>query len=189
MRVAGGIHRGKALAAPKSRDIRPTSERTRQALFNILEHGVEGFTLTDARVCDLFAGTGALGLEALSRGARFCLFVDDLAEARALIRRNVEALGATGHSKIWRRDATSLGRAVPMPPFDLLFADPPYGKGFGEKALSIAVSGGWLTENAICVMEEDAKSEIGEIEGLEQFDKRTYGDTQVVFFRRTNHPA
>lgn len=184
MRVVGGTHRGKALAAPKSRAIRPTSDRTREALFNILEHGVDGFTLENARVCDLFAGTGALGLEALSRGARFCLFIDEAAESRALIRTNVEALGATGHSKIWRRDATSLGKAPPMLPFDLVFADPPYGKAYGEQALKIAVEGGWLVDGAICVLEEDAKSKIGAIAGLEPFGQRVYGDTQVVFFQR-----
>ena len=136
MRVVGGKHRGRALAGPKNPAVRPTSDRTREALFNILAHGIDGFKLEDCRVLDLFAGTGALGLEALSRGARFCLFIDEAAASRALIRRNVEALGATGHSKIWRRDATRLGRIENMPVFDLLFADPPYGKGLGEKAIA-----------------------------------------------------
>ncbi len=185
MRIVGGNHKGKALAAPKSRAIRPTSDRTREAVFNVLAHGIEDFAMKDARVCDLFAGTGALGLEALSRGARFCLFVEESAEARALIRRNVEAVGAQGVSKIWRRDATRLGRVAPMEPFDLIFADPPYGKGLGEKALASALAGGWIAQNAICILEEDANVSIADIAGLKQIDLRAYGDTQVVFLVRS----
>ena len=109
---------------------------------------------------DLFAGTGALGLEALSRGASYCLFVEDHPDARGAIRENVEALGLTGVSKIWRRDATGLGPAAPMQPFTLLFADPPYGKGLGERALVAAAEGGWLTPAAICVLEERADARL-----------------------------
>ncbi|MGI9483805.1 MAG: 16S rRNA (guanine(966)-N(2))-methyltransferase RsmD [Hyphomicrobiales bacterium] len=184
MRIVSGNHKGKALSGPKSRAIRPTSDRTRESLFNILSHGIEGLELEGARVLDLFAGTGALGLEALSRGARFCLFIEESAEARALVRRNVEAMGATGASKIWRRDATRLGRSAPMARFDLIFADPPYGKGLGEEALASALEGGWLADGAICVLEEEATAEISPVAGFEKIDGRTYGDTQIIIFRK-----
>lgn len=185
MRIVGGTHKGATLAAPKSRATRPTSDRTREALFNILEHGVAGFSLSGARVLDLFAGTGALGLEALSRGAKFCLFVEDAAEARALIRRNVETLKATGSSKIWRRDATKLGLAAQLGSFDLVFADPPYGRGLGEAALLSALDGGWLSENALCVLEEEKRTAIAPVKGLTLTGQRTYGDTQLVLFRKS----
>ena len=183
MRVVGGSLRGSRLATPAARAIRPTSDRTREALFNILAHGVEDFDLEDVRALDLFAGTGALGIEALSRGARYCLFIDNGAEARGLVRRNVEALGLTGCTKVWRRDATRLGEAGTMEPFGLVFADPPYGQGLGEQALTSALAGGWVRPDAIVVLEEDAGAEIAEIDGLIQIDRRTYGDTQVVIFR------
>jgi 16S rRNA (guanine966-N2)-methyltransferase len=152
-------------------------------VFNILAHGIDGFTLEDARVMDLFAGTGALGLEAISRGSRFCQFVDESAEARGLIRRNSDALGVIGLAKIWRRDATNLGPCAPQTPFDLVFADPPYGKGLGEKALSSLVTGGWLSPGAIVVLEEAERTVVAEIAGLTLLDTRIYGDTQVRFYR------
>ena len=127
MRIVGGRLRGRALAAPKSAAIRPTADRLREALFNILLHAY-GDPVTDARVLDLFAGTGALGLEALSRGAAFALLVDDAAPARALMRDNVSTLGLGGTARIFRRDATGLGDVHPIEPFSLVFLDPPYGK-------------------------------------------------------------
>jgi 16S rRNA (guanine966-N2)-methyltransferase len=184
MRVVGGKHKGRRLAAPQSRDIRPTSDRTREALFNVLTHGGEP-ELEGARVLDLFAGTGALGIEALSRGGAFCLFVDQQPDARALIRRNIEELGLTGVSKVWRRDATRLGSPAQMPPFDFIFADPPYGKGLGEQALQGALADGWAHDEALFVLEEKASAEIGDIDGLRQVDKRTWGDTCVRFYHRT----
>jgi 16S rRNA (guanine966-N2)-methyltransferase len=134
-------------------------------------------------VLDLFAGTGALGLEALSRGARSCLFVDDHAESRALIRRNVETLALTGVTRIFRRDATRLGPAERMGPFDLVFADPPYGKGLAERALASAREGGWLASGAVVVVEESADAELSAPEGFAEIDRRRYGDTLVVFLR------
>ena len=131
MRVVGGSLRGRALAAPKSQSIRPTADRLREALFNILVHAYDD-PIAGARVLDLFAGTGALGIEALSRGAAFALFVDDGAEARALLRENVATLGLGGTSRIFRRDATKLGPAHPVEPFSLAFLDPPYGKGLAD---------------------------------------------------------
>src|SRR4051794_24644756 len=148
MRIVGGRFRRRTLSVPKSQAIRPTADRLREALFNILTHSY-GDAVEGARVLDLFAGTGALGLEALSRGAAFVLFVDDGAEARALLRGNVDTLGAGGATKVYRRDATRLGPAHPMEPFSLAFLDPPYGKGLAEQALVSARDGGWLTTEAL----------------------------------------
>jgi 16S rRNA (guanine966-N2)-methyltransferase len=183
MRIVGGTLKGSRLAAPASDRVRPTSDRAREAVFNILAHGIDGFDIEGARVLDLFAGTGALGLEALSRGARSCLFVDDHAESRALIRRNVETLALTGVTRIFRRDATRLGPAERMGPFDLVFADPPYGKGLAERALASAREGGWLASGAVVVVEESADAELSAPEGFAEIDRRRYGDTQVVFLR------
>jgi len=183
MRIIGGKFRGTKLASPKSDVIRPTSDRVREALFNILEHGVENFCLEDARVLDLFAGTGALGLEALSRGARFCQFIDDSTEARGLIRRNIETLNLTGTGKLWRRGATKLGPAGKTTPFDLVFIDPPYGQGLGAQALASARDGGWIRQGSIAVLEEAANADLDAPKGFEPIDKRTYGDTQVVILK------
>lgn len=185
MRVVAGRFRGRALVAPDDMSIRPTSDRVRESVFNILAHGVEDFTLAGARVIDLFAGTGALGIEAVSRGAAFCLFVEEAAEARALIRRNVEALGLTGETRIFRRDATDLGPAGNMEPYGLAFLDPPYGKGLGEKALAGLVDGNWLKPGAICVLEEKAGLALSLPSGLEQLDSRSWGETEVRFLRLT----
>jgi 16S rRNA (guanine966-N2)-methyltransferase len=184
VRIAGGRLRGRKIGAPAGTLTRPTSDRVREALFNILVHGVEGFDLEGARVLDLFAGSGALGLEALSRGAAYCLFVEDNADARGAIRENIEALGLTGASKVWRRDAAKLGPAAPMQPFRLLFADPPYGKGLGELALNAAADGGWLAPRAICVLEERTDAAIVMAQGFELLDRRTYGDTAIHFLRK-----
>jgi 16S rRNA (guanine966-N2)-methyltransferase len=182
MRIVGGQLRGRLLAAPKSLAIRPTADRLRESLFNILVH-THGDPVTGARVLDLFAGTGALGLEAMSRGAAFALFVDDGAEARALLRQNVEALGLGGSTKIFRRDATRLGAAHPLPPFSLVFADPPYGRGLAEKALASARAGGWLAPAALVVVEEAADAGFASPVGFEELDRRTYDDTMFVFLR------
>src|SRR6201996_6344571 len=143
MRVVGGRLKGRNLASPSSRDIRPTADRLRESVFNILVHAYDD-PVEGARVLDLFAGTGALGIEAASRGSAFVLFVDENAEARALLRENVAALGLGGTSRIFRRDATRLGPVHPLAPFSLVFADPPYGRGLAEEALDSARSGGWL---------------------------------------------
>lgn len=183
MRIVAGRFKGTALAGPKSQAIRPTSDRTREAVFNILAHGFKGDAVEGARVLDLFAGSGALGLEALSRGAAFCVFVDEGAEARGLIRQNIEKTRATGITKVFRRDATKLGEVGRIQPFDLVFLDPPYGKGLGEKALSSALKGGWLAEGALLVLEEAAEAEFALSEGFDVLDRRVFGDTQMVFLR------
>jgi 16S rRNA (guanine966-N2)-methyltransferase len=182
MRVVGGRLRGRAIAAPKSKMIRPTADRLRESLFNILTHAFAD-PITGARVLDLFAGTGAFGIEALSRGAAFTLFVDDGAEARALLRANVAALGLGGTSKIFRRDATKLGEARPVPPFSLAFLDPPYGQGLATAALTSARAGDWLTPEAVIVVEEATKAEFAPPEGFREVDRRRYDDTEFVFLR------
>lgn len=183
MRIVAGRFKGRGLATPTSDAIRPTSDRVRESLFNILSHGIEDFSVEGARVLDLFAGTGALGIEAISRGAASCLFVEEEAEARGLIRTNVEALALTGITKLFRRDATNLGPAGKMGQFDLVLLDPPYGKGLGEAALTSAIEGGWLAPRAVVVLEERATTTVTLPTELALLDRRIYGDTQVVISR------
>jgi 16S rRNA (guanine966-N2)-methyltransferase len=182
MRVVGGSLRGRSLAGPKSQAIRPTADRLRESLFNILMHAY-GDPISGARVLDLFAGTGALGIEALSRGAAFALFVDEGAEARALLRENVATLGLGGTTRIFRRDATKLGPAHPIEPFTLAFLDPPYGQGLAERALASARDGGWLTPDALIVVEEATKSAFAAPEGFSELERRVYDDTSFVFLK------
>jgi 16S rRNA (guanine966-N2)-methyltransferase len=181
MRIVAGRLRGRPLAVPEGAHTRPTSDRVREAVFNILEHGIPGFSFADLRVLDLFAGTGALGLEALSRGAAFCLFVEGDTAARGLIRRNIEALGLTGATKVFRRDATDLGTAGNRGGFGLAFLDPPYKRGLGERALASAAAGGWLGAGAVAVIEESRQATIALPPGFSTLDQRTWGDTQVLF--------
>lgn len=183
MRIVAGKFRGRAIAAPAHEGVRPTSDRVRESVFNILSHGIADFDLRGARVIDLFAGTGALGLEAMSRGAAYCLFVEDNADLRALIRTNIEAFGLTGETRIFRRDATDLGPAGKLDSYSLAFLDPPYGKGLGEKALAILSEGKWLTSGAIVVFEERAGTAVNLQAAYDLFDTRTYGDTDVRLLR------
>jgi 16S rRNA (guanine966-N2)-methyltransferase len=184
MRVVGGRFRGRALAAPKSNAIRPTADRLRESVFNVLHHAYDD-PLGGARVLDLFAGTGALGIEAASRGAAFVLFVDDGAEARALLRENVAAFGLGRTSKIFRRDATKLGPAHPIEPFSLAFLDPPYGKNLAPAALTSAREGGWLTSDALVVVEEATKSHFAPPDDFTELERRAYADTEFVFLRQS----
>jgi 16S rRNA (guanine966-N2)-methyltransferase len=181
MRIVGGRLRGRTLAAPKSQAIRPTADRLRESLFNVLTHAYDD-PITGARVLDLFAGTGALGLEAISRGAASTLFIDDGAEARALLRQNVETLGLAAVTRIFRRDATKLGPAHPVEPFSLAFLDPPYGKGLAERALCSAREGGWLINDALVVVEEETGA-FKATGGYEELERRTYDDTEFVILR------
>jgi 16S rRNA (guanine966-N2)-methyltransferase len=183
VRVVGGRLKGRNLAAPSSREIRPTADRLRESLFNILIHAYDN-PIVDARVLDLFAGTGALGIEAISRGAKFALFVDNGAEARALMRNNIEALGLGGVTKVYRRDATNLGPAHPVEPFSLVFLDPPYARGLAEKALVSLRDGGWLTEGALLVVEESKAAAFKAPEEFEELERRAYDDTEFVFLKR-----
>jgi len=182
MRVVGGRLKGRTLASPSTQQIRPTADRLRESLFNILVHAYDD-PVADARVLDLFAGTGALGIEAVSRGAKFTLFVDNGAEARALLRNNVEALGLGGVTKVYRRDATDLGPAHPVEPFSLVFLDPPYRMGLADKAVASLRDGGWLTEGALLVVEEAKAASFAAPEGFEELERRAYDDTEFVFLR------
>ena len=186
MRIVGGAHRGLALAGPPPGrdDIRPTTDRVRESLFNLLAHGPYGDPLPGARVLDLFAGTGALGLEALSRGAATTTFVDQGRAALALLRENVARLGDEG-ARVLARDATRLG-PNPGAPFDLVFLDPPYGRDLGTRALASAQAGGWLAPAALIVLEERAGSAAPP--GLTPLDARRYGDTMISIFRAPEHP-
>lgn len=165
----------------RNRSARPR-DRLRESSFNILAHAY-GDPIPGARVLDLFAGTGALGIEAASRGAVFMLFIDDGAEARALIRENVAALGLGGVSKLFRRDATKLGPAHPLDPFALAFLDPPYGQKLAEQTLASARAGGWLSPEALIVVEEATKSRFAAPEGFTELERRAYDDTEFIFLR------
>jgi 16S rRNA (guanine966-N2)-methyltransferase len=184
----GGRLRGRTLAAPADDAIRPTSDRVREAIFNILTHSSDGFTFEGTKVLDLFAGTGALGIEALSRGAAFCLFVEERAEARGLIRRNVEALGLTGVTKIFRRDATGMGPAGQRGGAGLAFLDPPYDMGLGTRALASLAAGAWLADGAVVVVEERKGASLTLPVGFLATDRRTWSDTEVVFARYRASP-
>ena len=185
MRITGGQFRGRALFEPADNRVRPTSDKVRQAIFNILaHHAFEGFTLDGAKVIDVFAGSGALGIEALSRGAEHVLFIDDSAESRAIIRKNVEALNLTGATKIWRRDAAALGPlgAGAGGPFNLAFLDAPYRKGLTAKALAGLAAGGWLAPRALIVAETAADEHIEAPLELTLLDARDYGDTRLQIY-------
>ncbi|WP_354342444.1 16S rRNA (guanine(966)-N(2))-methyltransferase RsmD [Phyllobacterium ifriqiyense] len=178
MRIVGGKFRGRSLATPETNAIRPTTDRTRESLFNVLAHNYpEKFEST--RVLDLFAGTGALGLEAMSRGARYGIFIEESAQGRGLIRTNIEAFGLNGNTKVFSRDATKLGDAGNVEPFDLVFADPPYGKGLGERAFKAALDGGWLKPDALLILEEEAEAVIAFEARFEIIEERSYGGTII----------
>ena len=188
MRIIGGRFRGKRLSSPGPAatlgHLRPTSDRVREAIFNLLAHGGYGTPPPPEgrRVLDLFAGTGALGLEALSRGAAFAVFVEDHPASRALIRENVEQLGLTGQTKLWRRDATRLGPCRGAA-YDLIFADPPYKSGLGPPAIASARQGGWIAPGAVVVLETALDEPPLAPPGLVAADDRHYGETRVLIFR------
>jgi 16S rRNA (guanine966-N2)-methyltransferase len=181
MRIVGGQFRGLILADPGAGDpaahLRPTTDRVREAIFNLITHGPGGDRVRDARVLDLFAGTGALGLEALSRGAAHVTLVEDGLAGRALIRANIERMRAMGATRLYRRDATDLGPNR-GPGFDLVFLDPPYGLGLGARAIASAVAGGWLNPGATLVWEENAPQPAPP--GFTLHDQRRYGETWVT---------
>ncbi|WP_196259503.1 16S rRNA (guanine(966)-N(2))-methyltransferase RsmD [Pelagibacterium limicola] len=180
MRIVAGKFRGKQLDTPKSADIRPTTDRVREAVFSIIGSKL-GPHLSGHRVLDLFAGTGAMGLEALSRGAETCVFVDTGIEARGLIRGHIESFGIGGQTKLLKRDATDLGPIERLKPATLVFADPPYGKGLGEQAIASGLAGGWIEKGALIVLEERKDGTVTAPEGTAIVDRREYGDTAVTF--------
>lgn len=185
MRIVSGSLKGRAIVTPPGQATRPTSDRARQAVFNILEHAAWSPGVRDARVIDLFAGSGALGFEAISRGAAFCLFVETGEAARGAIRENIDAYGLFGATRIHRRDATDLG---PRPAsagdaFDIAFLDPPYRQGLGEKALASLAAEGWLKPGALAVFERAVDEPAVEIPGFTLLDERDYGAARVLFLR------
>jgi 16S rRNA (guanine966-N2)-methyltransferase len=184
MRIVGGRFKGRKITAPSGMNTRPTTDRTREALFNILAHR-EGVTLEGARVLDLFAGSGALGFEALSRGASFCLFVDNDAGARGAIRDNIEALHLFGETRLHRRPADALGTkpANVGGPFGLVFMDPPYGKGLVAKAVRTVMDGAWLADGALIVAEHAKEEALKLPEAAEPEETRAFGGTEVTFIR------
>lgn len=183
MRVVGGELKGRALASPRGGDLRPTSDKVRQALFNILEHSIDDFEIAGAHVLDLFAGTGALGIEAMSRGAASCVFVEQSPTSRAVIQDNLTTFGLGGVTRVFRRDATKLGPSLKQLRYSLLLLDPPYGQGLAECALKSALDGDWVEDRAIAVIEEEIQAEVELPDGFEQLDHRTYGTTQIVIAR------
>lgn len=185
MRIVGGAFRGRALVAPKGMATRPTADGAREALFNVLAHR-DDFSFEGARVIDLFAGSGALGLEAMSRGAAFCLFVETDAAARGAIRDNVEALGLFGATRIHRRSATALGEkpAGVGDAFTLAFLDPPYGHDLAGPCLAVLRAGGWLAEGALVVVEQSERESPVAAGGYEEIDRRRWGAAQVGLYRR-----
>lgn len=183
MRIVAGRFRGKALTPPKDEAIRPTSDRVRESVFNMLANRF-GPAFEGVRVLDLFAGTGALGIEALSRGAGFAALIDTSPESRGIMRGHVQEFGLGGVTRLLKRDATDLGPIEKFAPFNLVFLDPPYAKGLGEKAIASAAEGGWLSDDALIVLEEKKGVDLVLPEGFEVSDQRDYGDTTIRFIER-----
>jgi len=186
MRIVAGSLKGRSIVAPQGLGTRPTSDRARQAVFNVLEHAAWAESLQDVRVIDLFAGSGALGFEAMSRGAAHALFVEIDDAARGAIRENADTFGVTGSVRVHRRSATDLGErpASTGPAFDLAFLDPPYGKGLGELALAGLLAGDWLKPGALVVLERGSAEPEIETPGYDRLDARDYGAARVLFLRR-----
>lgn len=184
MRIVAGTFKGRRILAPEGNQTRPTTDRVREAVFNLLAHNPDLPSIEGARVIDLFAGSGALGFEALSRGASFCLFVEIAAGARGVIRNNIEEFQLFGNTRIHRRSATDLG-AKPTgvgDPFNYVFLDPPYGRELVVPALRQLVQGGWIAPDTVAVVETPT-DEHPEADGWEQVDQREYGETRVTYLK------
>ena len=191
MRIVAGRLKGRAIVAPDGQGTRPTSDRARQAVFNVLEHAAWAEPLDGARVIDLYAGSGALGFEAMSRGAAFCLFVETDDEARGTIRENADAYGVMGASRVHRRSATDLGvrPGSDSEGFNIAFLDPPYGKGLGEQTLTRLLEGNWLKPGALVVFERGSGEPDIETPGYERLDARDYGAARVLFLKALAHSS
>ena len=185
MRIVAGSLKGRSIVAPEGQGTRPTSDRARQAVFNVLEHAAWAEPLQDARVMDVYAGSGALGFEAISRGAAFCLFVETDEDARGAIRENADAYGVMGRTRVHRRSAVDLGvrPGSDGEAFDLAFLDPPYRKGLGEQTLVRLLEGAWLKPGAIVVFERGSDEPEIDTPGYERLDARDYGAARVLFLR------
>ena len=186
MRIVGGRHRGRRLEAPAGLEVRPTADRTREALFNILDHGRfaadDGVSpLSGARVLDGFCGSGALGLEALSRGAAHATFMDTSATAVAATRANAARLDEAARTTVLRADPT---RPPPAPaPVGVVLLDPPYGSGLGAPALAALAAAGWIARDALCIVEVSAKEPFAPPAGFALLDERRYGKARLTFLR------
>jgi len=178
MRIVAGKYRGRNLLGPKNREIRPTSDRVRESLFAILESGYSHY-LSNARALDLFAGTGAMGLEAISRGVESVVFADSSRPAINLICQNIELLGVADQAKVIRADATRLGPIGDLHPFNLVFADPPYNQGLADKAIHSLITKGWLCQNALIVIEESTDSPPPQLAHCHNLEERKFGDTKI----------
>ena len=189
MRIVGGKYRNRAIVAPKGKSTRPTSDRARENMFNVIEHADWCPPIEGARVVDIYAGSGALGLEAMSRGAAFCLFIEMAAEARGAIRDNIDVLQLFGHTRLHRRDATQLGDKPSNlgDPFTLVFLDPPYGFGLGTKTLGKLLDGNWVSDEAVAVLEVGVE-ETPETPGWVCQVVKEYGAAKVLFLTR-DHPG
>jgi 16S rRNA (guanine966-N2)-methyltransferase len=188
VRIVGGRHRGRRLLAPPGDRVRPTSDRAREALFNILSHGrlaADGIPFAGAAVLDAFAGTGALGLEALSRGAAEAVFFERDPEALAVLRKNVTTLGESARAQVMPYDATRPPRAGTRCAVALL--DPPYRSGLAAAALEAIASAGWLAPEALAVIELGAREALAPPAGFTLLDERVYGAARLVFLRRKNN--
>jgi 16S rRNA (guanine966-N2)-methyltransferase len=185
MRIVAGSLKGRTITTPEGQGTRPTSDRARQAVFNVLEHAAWAEPLDGMRVMDLYAGSGALGFEAISRGAAFALFVETDEEARGAIRENADAYGVMGRSRVHRRSAIDLGSRPGSDgeAFDLAFLDPPYRKGLGEQTLARLLEGGWLKPGALVVFERGSDEPEIDTPGYERLDARDYGAARVLFLR------
>ncbi len=183
MRIVGGAWRGRRLAAPAGHGVRPTSDRAREALFNILENGpaFAELDIAGAVVVDAFAGTGALGLEALSRGAALALFLETDADALVVLRQNLDSLGARERARAYPLDATQPGRAPEA--CDLALLDPPYGAELAGPALTALAAGGWLGPGAAVVVELAKGDAFTPPDGFALVDERVYGAARLVFLR------
>ncbi len=185
MRIVAGSLKGRSIVAPEGQGTRPTSDRARQAVFNVLEHAAWAEPLDGLRVIDLYAGSGALGFEAISRGAAFALFVETDDEARGAIRENADAYGVMGRTRVHRRSAVDLGvrPGSDGEAFDLAFLDPPYRKGLGEQTLARLLEGNWLRPGAVVVFERGSDEPEIDTPGYRRLDARDYGAARVLFLR------
>lgn len=188
MRIVGGRLKGRALKGPASSAIRPTSDRLRETIFNILAHAYDE-PVTGARVIDLFAGTGALAIEAISRGAAAALLIDQGVEAGEIIQANIEALGLADTVRLIRRDARKLGAAPAGERYGLAFLDPPYGKSLAHAALAALYDGGWLEPGALLVIEESAEADVALPDAFAVLEARRFGETKIIFARLARDPA
>ena len=185
MRIVGGEFRGRSLVSPHDDSIRPTTDRVRESLFSIIASRYNE-QLNRGRVLDLFAGTGALGLEAISRGAEYCLFMENSVQGQTLIRENITNLDLGERTKLFRSDATKPGNIGKLKPFSLVFADPPYNKGLAEKAIAALHKGDWLAHGTVIIVEEDSSATLAEIDGCQLIDQRKFGDTKISFYKANN---